>query len=141
MVTSHYGVLVNSETPTTGVINTNRVIQFIIDEIDENGIDLDFEEHCKDCHKEDHDLCYISLSPTYLIGDWRKDDDGRYIVDKSGKNGYAAICAEIYTQVVWSKYIRYGDLCSPCFPGQVNLESDDGDYAVYDLPPEAYEEY
>ena len=34
-------------------------------------------------------------------------------------------------------YTRRGALCSPCYPGQVDLDTP-GDYLGYDLPPDIY---
>jgi len=44
---SHYGVTLDSETPTTGVYNSND-IEWLSDEIND-GIDLAWEEHTAEC--------------------------------------------------------------------------------------------
>ena len=51
---------------------------------------------------------------------------------------YSLIVGETYTQVVWSKQTKRCTLCSPCYPGQGDLDTP-GDFLSYDLPPEAYE--
>ena len=133
---NHWGIFVDSEIPTTGVAQNNHV-EWLHDEI-YDGIDLDFEEHCKECPNEDHDLCWESNgSETVLIGSWKKDDQGLYEPDKDGE--YSAICGEIYTQVVWSKHTKRCALCSPCYPGQGDLDSS-GEFLCYDLPPDLYGE-
>jgi hypothetical protein len=131
---NHYGVYVEKDTPITGVAQNNHV-EWLYEEV-ADGIDLDFEAHCKECENEDHDFCWESNgSETYLIGSWIQGDDGRYSPDKTGE--YSAICGEFYTQVVYSKYTKRTSLCSPCYPGQGDLDSE-GEYLVYDLPTELY---
>ena len=74
---------------------------------------------------------------TVLIGSWKKDSDGLYEPDKTGE--YAAICGEIYTQVVWSKTTGKSALCSPCYPGQCDVDTP-GDYLYYALPADMLED-
>jgi len=62
----------------------------------------------------------------WLLGSWYKDAEGKWDVDK--ENGdFAAFydSNDNILQVVWSKYIRYGRLASPCYPGQVDARTDD----------------
>ncbi len=135
-VTNHYGVYVDSETPTTGVITNHEIMHLIDAMYYEDGIDLDFEEHLKECPNDDHDHCWESNgSETWLIGDWQKGADGLYEPDKDGQYGYSAIVGEVYTQVVWSKWTTKGELCSPCYPGQGNVGSK-GDFLMFTMPPE-----
>ena len=139
-VYNHYGVWVDPNIPITGVVSNNQAGQFISDEC-MDGIDLDWEDHIKSkLHMGEHCECYDYWeSFTWLIGDWIKDPEtGLYDHDPNGE--YAAIVGEIYTQVIFSKYTRKSALCSPCYPGQGDNESD-GDFLSYDLPPEAYTEY
>ena len=142
-IKNHWGVWVDSDTPTTNVISNNQIVQFISDEIITNGIDLAYEEHLNspdhleyggECECYDY---WESWGNDYLIGDWIKDSEGLYIPDPNGE--YSAIVGEIYTQVVLSKYIKTGlNLCSPCYPGQCDNDSS-GEFKAYDLPPEAYD--
>ena len=46
MKTIHHGINVSSESPITGVIDT-AAPEWLLEEIDLHGIDLDFEEHCR----------------------------------------------------------------------------------------------
>ena len=48
--TIHHGIKVSSEVPIAGVIDTTAP-EFLLEEIDLHGIDVDFEEHCKECTK------------------------------------------------------------------------------------------
>lgn len=135
MKQNHYGVHVDSETPITGVVAANSVSG--IHEDITNGIDLDFEQHCKECRNEYHDDCWESQGDeTVLIGKWKKSR-GKYAPDKSGD--FAAIVNEVYAQVVWSKTTKRVALCSPCYPGQGDLDSA-GDYLAFDFPAEMYQE-
>jgi len=140
-VYNHWGVWVDPELPITGVISNNLIVQFISDEM-YDCIDLDYEEHI---NTPDHILegenCFcVDMwdcgDSTYLIGDWIKDSDGLWDYDPDGE--YAAIVRESTTQVVYSKYTKRAGLCSPCYPGQADNESD-GEFLAYDLPSEAYD--
>ena len=136
IVENHYGVWVISNDPITGVESNNRI--FWLGEELNNGIDLAYEEHileCEQCQKDE--TCEIvenwEYSGDILIGDWIKDSDGLWDYDPEGE--YAAICGEIYTQVIYSKYTRKCALCSPCYPGQGDIGSI-GEFLTYVLPPE-----
>ena len=77
-------------------------------------------------------------SSSWLIGDWIKDENGLYDFDPAGE--YAAIVNESTTQVIYSKYTRKCLLCSPCYPGQADLDNP-GEFLAYDIPPDGYEVY
>jgi len=51
----------------------------------------------------------------------------------------SAIVGEVYTQVVRSRWVLTGSLCSPCYPGQVDADSE-GDFLAYSLPPDYFED-
>jgi hypothetical protein len=137
---NHYGVWVDEDTAITGVAANNQV-EFLEDAMFyEDGVDLAFEAHLEECDNDDHDLCWESNgSETWIIGDWKKDDDGKWEPKKDGSRGYSAIVREIYTQVVWSKRTQRCQLCSPCYPGQGDL-GNKGQFLTYDLPQEYYTE-
>ena len=140
-LTCHWGIWIDPNIPITGVLSNNSAIQFIYEEC-HDGIDLDFEDHVNspDHDLNDPDFCeiceYWEGSTTWLIGSWIKAKDGLYDYDPNGE--YAAIVNESTTQVIFSKYTKKAQLCSPCYPGQGDLDSN-GEYLAYDLPPEAYE--
>ena len=146
-VYNHWGVWVNPDQPITGVISNNLIVQFISDEM-YDCIDLDYEEHINSPNHLENETEYEYCGEcenwesfpdsTFLIGDWIKDKDGLYDYDPDGE--YAAIVRESTTQVVYSKYTKRAGLCSPCFPGQADNESE-GEFLAYDLPMEAYEVY
>jgi len=127
---NHWGFWVNSESPITGVIQNNS-IEFLNDEIfSSKSIDLDWEEFLKSNPTDEEKEAYESDSPTVLIGDWIKRN-GKYQPKKSGE--FSAIVGEIYTQVVYSKNFKRCGLCSPCYPGQGDLDST-GEFLTYTLP-------
>ena len=114
MIINHYGITVDSEKPIVGVINNSAISQLIYGECD----------------------CYNSDTGTLLIGGWKQDEQGKYFPNETSE--YSLIVGETYTQVVWSKQTKRCTLCSPCYPGQGDLDTP-GDFLSYDLPPEAYE--
>ena len=148
--------------PITGVISSNKVAWEFVDneicptceEIEEEimkcdtcpecGGDLlqispDYVE-CEECLEEydmDGNLERIECSDhTKLIGDWIKDADGLYAPDEKGE--FAAIVTSSSfncVQVVWSKWTtNVRAMCSPCFPGQADLDSGEGNIVAYTLP-------
>jgi len=147
---NHWGVYVDSDEPTTGVLQNNE-IEFLQDAMFyEDGVNLSYEAHCQEYHTDptDPDLCFEDADDdehecywnddpqdTWIIGDWCKDSDGKYEPVKNGPRGYAAIVGEIYTQVVWSTHTTRCALCSPCYPGQGDIGSD-GQFLAYTMPPE-----
>ena len=120
---------------TIGGVISNNSVEFLNDEIfNGNSIDLDYEaflEENSDVEEEDFPEYESNGDSTYLIGNWLKDESGKYYPDPDGE--YAAICGEIYTQVVFSKYTKLCALCSPCYPGQGDLDSV-GEFLTYNLP-------
>jgi hypothetical protein len=138
-LTNHWGIWVDPEKPITGVVSNNLIVQFISDEM-YNGIDLDWESFINsDDYDPNEDYDFFE-SDTWLIGDWIQDSDGLWDYDPNGE--YAAIVNfdSFTTQVIFSIYTKRASLCSPCYPGQADNESD-GNYLAYDLPPAAYEIY
>jgi len=126
--------------PMTGVINANVVESDIIDDIFNNGVDLDYEAYIAE-HGEEAAKDYESEGPTMLLG-FQKNDEGLWDVDENAEyslkyNGdYATI------QVVHSKYVKSCCRgCSPCYPGQADLESNDGILDAYSLKKEDISEY
>lgn len=143
MARNHYGVTVDKSIPIGGVIHNTNQACYLIDEIME-GIDLDFENHINDCGKCIYDLYCETMEhwdysqSTVLVGDWIFDTKTKeYSPDENGENGYSAISSEIYTQIVWSRFVSQSKLCSPCYPGQGDI-ANQGHYLTYDLPPDVY---
>lgn len=138
MKTNHYGITVDSDVPVTGVHSVNGIAwEFIDDEVclDCERAYEEFENGMHECEYGEGcncaDFIECDSSHTKLIGNWIKDDDGKYAPDKTGE--FAAIVNESTIQVVWSKYTARHALCSPCYPGQTDNDSD-GVYLGYCLP-------
>jgi len=121
--------------PMTGVISIHSVDDFLIDEIFDYGIDLDYEAFIEE-YGEDKAEEYEMQEPEILLG-FKKNDEGLYDVDKEAEysliyNGY--FCT---IQVVHSKWIKTNcSICSPCFPNQADLDTDHGSLVAYSLNPE-----
>ncbi|WAM22411.1 MAG: hypothetical protein OI717_00350 (plasmid) [Candidatus Methanoperedens sp.] len=136
MKTIHYGITVSSESPITGVIDTTAP-EYLSEEIDLHGIDLDFEEHCKECKREFHDECYeTGLSTSYLLG-YKKDIKGDFVPDPDAEFSAIVNGNENTTQVTRSRWVSRVMFCSPCYPGQGDL-GNSGDYLAYTLPPSVW---
>ena len=133
-IVMHWGIGVDSTIPVTGVLNSGRPEWLHEDMF--NGIDLDFEEHCKECDQEYHDDCYCDDGDTtYLIGYFKDEETGLFDIDKSAE--YSAIVCTPYTQVTRSKFVSKTALCSPCYPGQGDLDTP-GEFLAFTLPPEVW---
>lgn len=136
-IKNHWGVWVDSETPTTGVLSSNSIAwEFVDDEIcltcEQNVKGIESNEDLDDDEKQNEiEFLECDSSHDKIIGDWKKDDGGLYTQDETGE--FAAIVRETVIQVVWSKFVTTGNLCSPCYPGQVDLDSE-GEFKAYTLP-------
>lgn len=141
-IVNHYGIWVDSDKPITGVLSIHDVcFEWIDDYIcvtcEEIISDIESDESLSEEEKE-AELEWIECDSdhTRLLGEWIKDENGLYTYDEEGE--YAAIENESTIQVIWSKYLVRGPLCSPCYPGQADinansLESDNG-FLAYNLP-------
>lgn len=95
---------------------------------------------CEECLEEwdkDYALDMVECSDhEKLIGDWQKNKDGLWEPNETGE--FAAIATSSTfscVQVVWSKYTtKVRAMCSPCFPGQADLDSGEGNIETYTLP-------
>lgn len=86
---------------------------------------------------------YDGEPSTYLIGSWIQGDDGLYEPGEITDNfDYAAIvrCDSGVAQVVRSRWAIRAELCSPCYPGQANID-DDGEFMGFDFPDWVYGEF
>jgi hypothetical protein len=135
MNTKHYGIPVSSEVPITGVLNTTAP-EWWPEEMIRLGIDIGFEEHLKECSKEYHDDCYYDDCPSYIIG-YKKDEKGEFVPDLTAEFSAIVNGNENTTQVTRSKWASRVRLCSPCYPGQGDLDTS-GEYLAYTLPPSAW---
>jgi len=129
---NHYGVIVDSEVPVIGVVPVTTP-EWLQEDIDSQSIDLGWLEHLKSCPKPEHYDCERA-SGCYLIG-FEVNDDDEFCIDDGAE--YSAVIGETYCFVHKSRWVQRCALCSPCFPGQGDLESK-GDYLTYTLPPEIW---
>lgn len=138
MKKNHWGKWIDSEIPITGVISSNNVEwSNIEDEIcpvcEEIQKSHDEQREIDEEYEEDED--WECFDHEKLIGDWVLDTKTRkWDISKAAE--FAAIVTDSTfncVQVVFSKYTKKCGLCSPCFPGQGDLDSD-GEFLAYDLP-------
>ncbi len=122
----------SEETHLTGVLNTNEIAW--------ECMDVDYVcltcEHAIEENPDDDDYDWLECdsSHTKIHGDWiLNTKTGQYEPDKGGE--FAMIENESTCQVVFSTTVKNGNLCSPCFPNQVEF-SRDGDTNGYALPDE-----
>lgn len=150
-----HGVTVSLDEPTTGVIGNNGICQFLSDEVfGGDSIDLGWEsvlaEFQAENGREPDDDEWEEIAENYamcesgphLIGDWKKDEEtGEWEPDRDREDGhgYSAIVREDVTQVIWSRTTKRAHYCSPCYPGQVDIDTD-GEYLGYTLPEDCFDE-
>lgn len=141
-IVNHWGKWVNSEKPVTGVLNSNSISwEWVMDEqcltCEEIQQEIESDESLDDDEKQSQlDFMECDSSHEKIMGDaWILDTKtGKYDTVENDEHEFAAIIRESVIQVVWSKFTKRGALCSPCYPGQVDLDSD-GDFIGYTLPP------
>lgn len=135
-----------SDFPVTGVMNCTQAVW---EEAMSEGVDLSFDQFERDywaehgCAPPDEVLeCLEIDEPEYIIGDWKQNDLGVWeaVPDCEGK-GFAAILGWLggapIVHVVWSRTVRTVlSMCSPCCPGQADLDSGQGEIKAYALPAE-----
>ena len=126
-IVNHYGFTVDSKVPIVGVINSTDP-EFLYDDV-LNGIDLSFEDFMKENPDADPDD-YIEDEATYLIGFIKVKD----MYEPNPNAEYSAIVSVPYTQIVASNFASKTQLCSPCYPGQGDLDNA-GEFITYTLPP------
>ncbi len=142
---NHYGKWVDSEEPVTGVLNNNQVNWEWIDDghcltCDEAGDEEEQrlralymdEEEIDDEMQDFFDGLECDGSHTKLLGNWHQTNG---LWEHNPEGEWAAIGRESTIQVVWSKTTTRGALCSPCYPGQVDLGSK-GEFLAFTLPDE-----
>ena len=137
--------------PIGGVIH-NCTAMWLWDNITLEGVDLDFETHCCDCPNACHDNCWCPTGQeTIIIGFVECEPNDKdawfsytgemssfgYKLDPDAE--YSAISHEINTQVVRSKWVKSCPRCSPCYPGQGDLDNK-GVHETYCLPPDLFDE-
>ena len=130
----------------TGVIH-NAAAMWLTEDLC-NAIDLDWLEHCASCPNEDHDECWESGGDETLLigfiecesenGAWFEVGGVFYTIDENAE--YSAISNVPYTQIVRSLWAAECNKCSPCYPGQGDLDTPGTDYLAYCLPPSMFDD-
>jgi len=126
----------DSDHPVVGVASPNDVHDWFYDEAIYNGHDLGWDEAVAYLREEleaeglDEDEIEDRLENAgdhiwehearYLVGDWKRDEDGQWVADPDGSNGYAATYAPLDSFggticVKWSKWVTPCHHTSPCF--------------------------
>jgi len=161
----HWGRWIDSETPVTGVLSINKInwdtypfaeeicsicedflrehkekIKILKKELKKAKKEKDLErvDELKD-EIYDMEKSYPECDSLHwkMIGSWTLDTKTKeYYPTIDGE--YSAIVGESTVQVVLSKTIKNNcNICSPCFPRQVDLDSS-GEFRGYDLPDYLY---
>jgi hypothetical protein len=135
----------------TGVFSLRSVSDWTVQEWLDNGIDPDADDYAAECRRG-----WEEENPNYTIDDvsfdmsdyWDgyeqrsiligfKEANGKYVEDETAD--YSAIVSLDFAggvvQVTRSKFYIKGAMCSPCFPGQVDADTE-GDILAYALDPE-----
>jgi hypothetical protein len=133
---NHWGKWINSEQPVTGVLSIHSIEwDGVGDEIcltcEEIYAEITAQYEDEEERDEELESVECDSSHTKIWGEWKKDEEGKYEPDKTGE--FAAIVRETVVQVVWSKFTARGNVCSPCYPGQIDLDSE-GEFLAYTLP-------
>lgn len=129
---NHYGKWVDTKHPVTGVLSANNLNWECVSEI---CLTCEAVYNDKSVSEEDKDFLECNSDHDKIFGDWTYNTKTKkYSINKRGEEGFAAIIRESEIQIVYSKTIAKNcGLCSPCFPGQVDLDSE-GEFKGYTLP-------
>lgn len=120
----------------TGVMNGNDIewewigLEFICLDCEEYEKEWN-EEHpdATDEEKDEHFFFnFYCEGHTHLYGDWKLDENDKYEPDRNGSNGYSFIYDSNMNviQVAWSRILKWAWPCSPCYPGQGDVNEDSG---------------
>ena len=125
-------------------------IQRLLDELDGETMEAsvrDIKDICEALEYPEDQLEDIETND-WLIGfvkifikeeGWYWFDALKYGYKPDENAEYSAIVGEIYTQVVESKWLIKCALCSPCYPGQGDANSN-GEFLTYSFPPDMFED-
>jgi hypothetical protein len=87
--------------------------------------------------RDEFNNLYEGSGETFLVGQWELDANGQYEPAKECEFAAVVDYDTNVIQVVQSKYVARCALCSPCYPGQGDLDNE-GEWWAYDLPIEMY---
>ena len=116
-----------------GVINSNGP-EWLYEDL-YNAINISYDEWVKECNPSEEDKeCYEEDNDTYIVGFVLNSED-EYEPDTEAE--YSAIISSPYTQIIKSKWVSKCAMCSMCYPGQGDLDTE-GEQVTYTLPPEVW---
>lgn len=124
----------------TGVISIHSVNEWLLEDIFDNGIDLEYEAFIEEYGEEKAEK-YEMQEPEILLG-FKKNNEGKYDIDEEADYSLIYDAHFCVIQVVRSKWIKDNCAgCSPCFPNQADLDTDHGNLVAYSLNPEDISEF
>ena len=158
MINTSSGMIKNEELPRAGVVSLNSLYDDFYQDVILNGIDIGWESAVDELRDSMPDATedaidealqelgdnWESSDSTYLIGDWVKDDSGKYSIDPTGPMGFAGEFSS-GSQNVTIEYSRTVTRCmhtSPCYVmadgsgpcGNLDQVDSNGTVLAFDLP-------
>jgi hypothetical protein len=121
-----------------GVLSQNDLSSFAWDDVYNHGEDVAFREALEEylsANEGDEDELTQEFADS-----WESDISG-YVYEREGLH---LAFTETEVMVLKSPYVTYGQFCSPCFPGAVNLDvpmDKDNGVKAYCLPADWFDEY
>ena len=132
---NHYGMYIQSDVPTGGVVQINEVNQEFLNDIMMNGINTSFEAFKDELGEDRADEFEEQPDDEILVGYYRDEVYKDYKEDPAAP--FSCIILGDTIHITNSTYVVKGAPCSPCCPGQVSI-GEQGEYLAYSLPAEAY---
>ena len=135
LVTSS-GIIKNRSKPRSGIVNASSLYRELFEDCMSHGIDLSWESYIDETlarlksenpDMDDSDIDQLLCneaehvefdSRVFLLGAWVKGKDGKYSIDKSGKNGDYALEYNTGSGIVsveWSILTKPCQNTSPCY--------------------------
>jgi hypothetical protein len=130
------GIIKNRYVPRVGVVNAGSLYNELFEDCINDGIDLTWESYKDETMtrlmNDNPDLddfaieelfetesdCVDFDSRTFLLGAWIKNENGNYVIDRSGKSGSYALEYNTGTDTVcveWSQITKPCGNTSPCY--------------------------
>ena len=123
------------DTPITGVISCHSLNSFFLDDTMSNSVDLLYEEYIEENGEEAANE-YDSDHGEYILG-FKKNKEGLWVEDKDEPISLIYYTDRTDIQILHSRFIKIGCRpCSPCYPGQADLDSSGGTLVAYCVSPE-----
>jgi len=127
----------NIENIKTGVISVHSVSCEFIDDIFNNGIDLDFEAYIAENGDSQDVIDLYEMDEPEVIMGFIKGKDGKYVIDPDAELSVIYNGGLCTIQIVKSEFVKTDCVfCSPCYPDQGDLDSNHGNVVCYCVDPE-----